>query len=95
MARISELAGVTAEDMDISAAGDSLTISGERKMSAESENATYHRREREAGNFSRIIAIPGQIDTDKVEARSLNGILTVVLPKAAAMKPKQITIKAG
>jgi HSP20 family protein len=90
-----ELAGVTAEDLDISATADSLTISGERKMSAESENATYHRREREAGTFSRIIAIPGQIDTDKVEARSLNGILTVVLPKAAGMKPKQITIKAG
>jgi HSP20 family protein len=88
-----ELPGITSDDLSISVTGDSLTISGERKMAAEDENATYHRKEREAGTFSRIIALAGQIDTDKVEARSRDGILTVVLPKAAATKPKQITIK--
>jgi HSP20 family protein len=91
----SELPGFMANDLDISATGDSLTISGERKIPAEEENATYHRKEREAGTFSRIIALPGQIDTDKVEARSRDGILTVVLQKAAATKPKQITIKTA
>jgi len=90
-----ELPGIKTDELDISVTGESLTISGERKIPAEDETATYHRREREAGKFSRIISLPGQVDTGKVEARSVDGVLTVVLPKAEAAKPRQITIKAS
>ena len=90
-----ELPGIKTDELDISVTGESLTISGERKIPAEDETATYHRREREAGKFSRIISLPGQVDTGKVKARSADGILTVVLPKAEAAKPRQITIKAS
>ncbi|MBN2061055.1 MAG: Hsp20/alpha crystallin family protein [Deltaproteobacteria bacterium] len=88
-----ELPGIAGDDLDISVAGDTLSISGERVMPAENENAKYHRREREAGKFSRIINLPSRIDTDKVKANSQNGILTVTLPKAEEAKPKQITVK--
>ena len=91
----SELPGIRSEDLEISVTGDSLTLSGERKIPTEDKDATYHRKEREAGKFSRIITLPGQIDTGKVEARCADGILTVVLPKAEAAKPRQITIKAS
>jgi HSP20 family protein len=90
-----ELPGFEAADLDISVTGDTLTISGERKLPDEDEKAWYHRREREAGKFSRIVNLPAQIDTGKVEAQCTDGILTVVLPKAEAAKPKQITIKAS
>ncbi len=89
-----ELPGIKAEDLNITVTVDSLSISGERKIAPEKEEAKYHRREREAGKFSRIINLPGQIDTDKVEATCINGILTVVLAKAEATKPKQISVKA-
>jgi len=88
-----ELPGVRPEDLDISVTTDSLVISGERKIQ-EQENVNYHRREREAGKFSRVISLPGQIDTDKVEAKCKNGILTIVLPKAETAKVKQITVKS-
>lgn len=88
-----ELPGVKPGDMDISVTGTSLSISGERKMPPEDEKANYHRREREAGKFSRMINLPGQIDTSKVEAHFTDGVLTVELPKLEAVKPKQITIK--
>ena len=78
--------------MDISVTADSLIISGERKI-PEEENVNYHRREREAGKFSRVITLPGQIDPDKVEAKCKNGILTVILPKAETAKTKQISVK--
>ncbi|MBW2035652.1 MAG: Hsp20/alpha crystallin family protein, partial [Deltaproteobacteria bacterium] len=84
-----------ADELDISVTGDSLTISGERKIPSEDENANYHRRERESGKFSRVLSLPGQIDTSKVEASTADGIFTVVLPKSEAAKPKQITIKAS
>jgi HSP20 family protein len=88
-----ELPGVKPVDMDISVTGTSLSISGERKMPPEDEKANYHRREREAGKFNRMINLPGQIDTSKVEAHFTDGVLTVELPKLEAVKPKQITIK--
>jgi len=88
-----ELPGLKPEEIDISVTGTSLSISGERKIPPEDEKAHYHRREREAGKFSRMINLPGQIDTSKVEARCADGVLTVVLPKSEEAKPKQITIK--
>ncbi len=90
-----ELPGIKAEDLDISVTGDSLSISGERKIAEEDKNAKYHRKERESGKFSRIVALPTQVDTGKVEATAVDGILKVTLPKAEAAKPKQIRVKAA
>lgn len=87
-----ELPGMKAEDLDIQVIGRSLTIAGERTIPAEEEGATYHRREREAGKFSRIMSLPGDIDTDAVDARMDNGLLTVRIPKAEAVKPRQIAV---
>lgn len=89
-----ELPGIKAQDLNISVTGDGLSISGERKI-GEAEGATYHRRERESGTFSRMLASPGPIETDKVEASSKDGILTIVMPKAEKAKPRQISVKAG
>lgn len=88
-----ELPGVTADDLDIQATANTVSISGERKMPGEEEGAKYHRREREAGKFSRMIGLPSDIDANKVEANLTNGILTVVVPKAESAKPRQISVK--
>ena len=88
-----EMPGLKADDISISVANNNLSISGERKIASEGENVRYHRREREAGTFNRIVALPGDVDADKVEANHVNGVLTVVIPKAEAAKPKQITVR--
>lgn len=90
-----ELPGITADTLDISITGDTLSISGERTLPVEDEKARYHRRERESGSFSRILSLPSQVDTGKAKANSKDGVLTVVLPKAEAAKPKQIAVKAS
>lgn len=87
-----ELPGVISDDLDVKVTENTLTISGMRKIESESEDARYHRREREAGRFSRAIAMPGNIESDRVEASLVNGVLTVIIPKAAKSKPRQITI---
>jgi len=87
-----ELPGIQADALDIQAVGRNLTLSGERKIASEGENVKYHRREREAGKFSRILGLPGDIDTDKVVAKLADGMLTITIAKAEAAKPKQITI---
>lgn len=90
-----ELPGLKPDDLNISVTGDSFSIFGERKIETDGENVRYHRKEREAGKFSRVVNLPGQIDTEKVEAKSTNGILTVTLPKSEVSKPRQVKIKGA
>ena len=88
-----ELPGMSSKELDIQATSNSVSIGGERKIPAESTEAKYHRREREAGKFSRIVGLPSEIDPDKVEADLVNGVLTVVVPKAQIAKPRQISVR--
>ncbi|MEJ2638448.1 MAG: Hsp20/alpha crystallin family protein [Desulfosarcinaceae bacterium] len=87
-----ELPGVTSDALEIQATGKNLSLSGERQIEAENEGVRYHRREREAGKFSRIITLPTEIDPDRIEAKLEDGVLTIRVPKAEAVKPRQITI---
>lgn len=87
-----EIAGVTPDAIDLSIEGDTLTIKGERKTPATSENVSYHRQEVEYGHFSRAISLPKRVDTGRVEARSENGILHLTLPKAEEVKPRRIQV---
>jgi HSP20 family protein len=88
-----ELPGMKAEELVISVTGNSISISGERKLAAEDYKAQYHRREREAGTFNRIVNLPAQIESEKVEASCADGVLTVALPKSEMAKPKRIAVK--
>lgn len=88
-----ELPGIEADELDITATGESFSIAGERKIATEGADVKYHRREREAGKFSRMFNLPTPIDSGKVKAEFKNGILSVVMPKAESAKPKKITIK--
>ena len=88
-----ELPGLKADQLNISVTDNTISISGERKIADEGENVRYHRREREAGTFSRSISLPGEVDAEKVEAELKDGILTVHIPKGEKAKPKQISVK--
>ena len=88
-----ELPGVKTEDLDIHVTGRNVSISGERKIHDVDTNAKFHRRERDAGKFSRIVDLPDYVNSDAVEASLINGILTVVIPKKETAKPRQITVK--
>ncbi|RLB80224.1 MAG: Hsp20/alpha crystallin family protein [Deltaproteobacteria bacterium] len=88
-----ELPGIKSNELDIQVTAEGISISGERKIPVEGNNVRYHRREREAGKFSRSINLPGEIDVNKVEASMKNGVLKVTIPKSEAAKPRQITVK--
>jgi len=88
-----ELPGMSADELEIEATGKKLSISGQRQIQSAGQNAKYHRRERESGRFSRVINVPGDIESAKVGASLDNGILTVILPKAEVAKPRQISIR--
>ena len=87
-----ELPGVESADMDITVEEESLIIKGSRKIPPEGEEVSYHRREREGGDFNRKISLPTRIDPEAVSAETMDGILKIVMPKAAEVKPRTIEI---
>lgn len=92
---VADLPGLDAKDVDISIADNRLTISGHREQEKEQKGETVYRCERSYGAFSRAFTLPAATDTDKVSAELKNGILKVKVPKSAAAKPKQVSVKSG
>jgi len=90
-----EVPGVDPKNIDIEATGDTLTIRGERTLPEAGPDSSYHRRERDSGQFRRAFTLPKAIDNTKVMASCTNGILEVRLPYAEEAKRRKITVKAS
>jgi HSP20 family protein len=86
--------GVSAEDIDVSVSGDTLTVKCESREEEEVSRENYLRRERRFGSYCRSVTLPGGLETDKAEADYTNGILSLTFPKAEEVKPKTIEVKA-
>ncbi len=89
-----ELPGFGLDNLEIYVTGNQLTIKGER-LSPKNEGGVWHRRERGAGKFSRMVELPGDLDGDKVSAEFKNGVLRITLPKSDAVKPRRIEVMAN
>lgn len=88
-----ELPGLEREDVEIYVTGDNqFTIKGERKEKLP-DKAISLRQERRLGTFDRVVALPVDVDQDKVEACLENGVLRLKMPKQEATKPRQILVK--
>lgn len=87
--------GVSAEDLNITIEDNVLAIKGEVSTDENIEEARYHIRERRHGSFSRSLRFPVDVNADGVEASYVNGVLTLNVPKAEEVKPKQITVKVN
>ena len=94
-AKDGDLPGVSLEDVDITLDANVLTISGERKVTAE-EGVNYYLSELPYGAFRRNVAVPEGVDADSIKARFENGVLEVLLPGATTqIEPKRIAIEGG
>jgi HSP20 family protein len=90
----STIAGVKADDLDITIANDMVTIKGERFKDEKIAPEDYFYQECYWGGFSRSVILPVDIDSEGVEAELKDGILTIILPKAAKAKTKKIKVRA-
>lgn len=91
-----DLPGFKKEDIDLSIDNDCLTIKAQRHSQAEEKDkkGNYIRCERSYGMFSRSFDVSG-IDTDAIEAKYNDGVLTLTLPKKNVETPqvKKLDIK--
>ncbi len=89
------LPGVQPDDIDVTIEGGVLTIKANTKVDEEREDGGYVVRERRAGSFHRSVRLSENVDTDKVEPRYENGVLTIALPVAESKKAKHLKVGVG
>jgi HSP20 family protein len=89
----STIAGVRPEDIDITVANDMVSIKGTRRKEENVPQDDYFYQECYWGNFTRSVIVPVDIDSEQIEADLKDGILTVIIPKAAKAKTKKVRVK--
>ena len=90
-----DLPGVDKKDIDIDIQDNTLVISGERKLKEEQKDDEYYKIESVYGKFERRFTLPEDADVAKIDAKSVDGVLEVKIPKKKVVveKPKKIKIK--
>jgi HSP20 family protein len=76
-----DLPGIKPEEIKIEVENGVLTLSGERKLEKEENKDGYHRVERVYGSFCRSFVLPDAVESEKIEAKYHEGVLTVAIPK--------------
>jgi HSP20 family protein len=89
-----DIPGVTADDIDIRVDGNLLTISGQRQEEKEEKGRTFHRIERTEGSFLRTVALPCEVQENKIVAEYKDGVLNLSMPKCAESKSHKIKIQS-
>lgn len=89
----STIAGVRPEDIDITVANDMVTVKGTRQREETVSQDDYFYQECYWGSFSRSVIVPVDIDSESIEADLKDGILTIIIPKAAKAKTKKVKVK--
>jgi HSP20 family protein len=87
------IAGVSRDDLDIEATGESVTIKGERKQGDKIDETDYLYQECFWGKFSRVIILPQEVDPDSAKVSLKNGVLTVRLPKIHRSTTRKLQVK--
>jgi HSP20 family protein len=91
---VADMPGVAAGDVAVELEGRTLTITGNpaeaRPAGREAVRAEYR-----PGGYQRVFTLSDAIERDRIEARVRNGVLTLVLPKAAPARARRIEVKAA
>jgi HSP20 family protein len=84
-----ELPGFTPENVEVNLAGNTLTITGERKTGSEEKGNMSQRR------FSHTLTLPEAVEPEKVKATLRDGLLEIHMPASPQLVGKKIPIQVG
>jgi HSP20 family protein len=88
-----DLPGVKPEDVNVELRDNLLRVIGEIKERERS--GILRRRSRRVGSFEHVVSLPGDVDANRVEAKLVNGVLTVRVAKPATSQPRRIEVKGA
>lgn len=88
-----DLPGIDRKDVEVILRDDSLTIKGERMEEKEEKGENRYCIERKFGRFSRTLTLPSRIEGNKVEAKFVDGVLHITLPKTNEEKVRETRLE--
>lgn len=88
-----ELPGVDKDDVEVTLSDQSVTIKGSTKAEEKEEKGDYYRCEISQGAFSRTLALPAEVDTDKAKAKFKHGVLKLTIPKVKKSTRKNVKVE--
>jgi HSP20 family protein len=89
-----DLPGMKPEEVTVELKEGQLWVTGRREEEREEKGKTFHRVERQHGEFRRVIPLPSTIDEQHVDAHFDNGVLKITVPKTEGAQAKRIEVKA-
>ena len=87
--------GETSDQVEVSFDRNTLTIKGTRAATLPAPEQGEKRvffAERTPGHFGRTLRFPQWVEAARIEAKFVNGVLTVTVPKSEAAKPRKISV---
>ncbi len=90
-----DVPGVEPKDIDVTLDEGVLSIRGQRRVDAREEREGFRRVERLSGQFFRRFSLPDTAAPEGVEAKYVNGVLEVRVPKQARIQPRRIEVAAA
>jgi HSP20 family protein len=85
-----EMPGVNKDGLSVSVENGELVILGRRRAVEAPGTRVY--RESRGADYRRVFELDPSIDASKITAKIEQGVLTLHLPKAEAVKPRQIAV---
>jgi HSP20 family protein len=90
---IADIPGVDPKDIEVHMENGMLTIKGERETEKKEEQEGYKRVERSYGSFYRRFTMPDTANSEKIGAKSKNGVLEITIPKHEKVQPRKIAVQ--
>lgn len=84
--------GIKKKDVNIEIENNVLSISGEKKQKREENNNRYRRVESRYGRFYRLLPLPDNIDSEKIDAEYKDGLLNITVPKTKESAGRKIKV---
>jgi HSP20 family protein len=88
-----ELPGVDKKDLDISMTDNTITIKGSTRHEEKEEKGDYYRCEISSGSYSRTVALPGDVNSNKTKATYKDGILEITMPKVEKSRKHSVKVE--
>lgn len=88
-----EIPGINPDDVDVTLAGETLTIRGEKLLDQQLEDQSTCLNERSTGRFERSFTLPTPVSAKSIEAEARNGLLTIKVMKAKEAQRHKVSIR--
>ena len=88
-----DLPGVDAKDIHVTTENGMLTLRGERRFEKRASEKGFERLERVSGAFLRRFTLPDNALAEEIQAKHVNGVLEITIPKRRAAEPKRVQVE--